>query len=123
MRIRLGEPVFLFTAGALLCVLATAACLQIGPRDGLTLIELLIPLFGLPFVLLGHGPRWRTAIYLLLLVPGFHYLAVLAAIGSLDGMGRSGILSLGAVGGLVGATLSFLALAVLRMARWRSVGT
>jgi hypothetical protein len=123
MSVRLREPMPLLAAGALLYVAAAAACVTIVPGDGLTPVELLIPLFGLPFLLLGRCPRWRTALYLLLLVPAFHFAGVTAAMSSLDGMGRNGILPPGAVGGLTGATLSFLALVILRLASWRAAGT
>jgi len=123
MSIRLRDPMPLFAAGALLYVAAAAVCVTVVKGDALTVMELLVPLFGLPFVLLGRGPRWRTALYLLLLVPAFHYLAVLAAVSSLDGMGRTRILPPGAIGGLLGATLSFLALAALRLSRRRVLVT
>ncbi|HEY0312868.1 MAG TPA: hypothetical protein VGC56_10280 [Allosphingosinicella sp.] len=123
MNIRLREPMLLFVAGALLYVAGAKVWVTIVGEDGLTGFDLLIPLFGLPFLLLGRCPRWRTALYLLLLVPAFHYLAVLAAIYSLDGLGRSGILPPGAVGGVIGATLSFLGLAALRLARRRTAVT
>jgi hypothetical protein len=71
MGIRLRAPMLLFAAGMLLYLAAAAVCVAIDRADSLTPIELLIPLFGLPFALLGRGPRWRTAFYLLLLVPGF----------------------------------------------------
>ncbi|HMC91424.1 MAG TPA: hypothetical protein VKI45_03090 [Allosphingosinicella sp.] len=123
MTVRLRAPMPLFTAGALLYAAAAAVWMTMVPDGALNAVELLIPLFGVPFLLLGRCPRWRTALYLLLLVPTFHFAAVTAAMHSLDGMGRNGLLPPGAVGGLTGATLSFLALVILRLASWRSAGT
>src|SRR4051812_27525752 len=113
----------LFLAGALLYAAVVAVCIRsVGDHDVLTLLELAIPLFGLP-LLTVRGRSWRLAFYLLLLVPAFHYLAVLAAIKSVDWRGSG--FPPGAIGGSIGAVLSFAGLPLLALAtfpRGRAMG-
>jgi hypothetical protein len=110
------RPFPLFVAGALLYAAVVAVCRPFAAGgDMLGLLELLVPLFGLPYLLLGGRAGWPSALYFLLLVPGFHYLAVLAAIQSTDWRG-SGFVP-GLIGGLVGSLLSFGALLALRLAK------
>jgi hypothetical protein len=111
----------LFLAGALLYAAVVAACIRwIDDDDLLTLLELAVPLFGLP-LLATRRRSWRLALCLVLLVPAFHFLAVMAAIRSVDWRG-SGFLP-GAIGGTIGAFLSFLILPMLGLARFRQAGT
>jgi len=110
------RPFPLFVLGALLYVAAVVLCLtQAGADSVLSVLELLVPLFGLPYLLLGGRFAWAWALYLLLLVPAFHALAVAAAIRSTNWSGSG--FQPGLVGGLVGALLSFAALFALRLAR------
>src|SRR3954471_1607765 len=110
----------LFLAGALLYAAVVAVCIRsVGDHDVLTLLELAIPLFGLP-LLTVRGRSWRLAFYLLLLVPAFHYLAVLAAIKSVDWRGSG--FPPGAIGGSIGAALSFAVLPMLGLATFRRAG-
>jgi hypothetical protein len=116
------RPFPLFVAGALLYSGAVALCRPLAAGgDMLRLLEILMPLFGLPYLLLGGRAGWRLALYFLLLVPAFHYLAILAAIESANWR-ASGFVP-GAVGGLVGSLLSFGALAALRLGASRTLGT
>ncbi|MEA2998604.1 MAG: hypothetical protein QOH04_1545 [Sphingomonadales bacterium] len=118
---RWRTPFPLFVAGALLYAAVVAIFIRrAGGGGALTLLELSVPLFGLPFLLSSRRTRWRLAVYFLLLVPAFHYLAVLAAIESVNWR-SSGFLP-GMIGGLTGAALSFAALPVLRLARFRRAG-
>lgn len=112
----------LFVLGALLYAAAVALCMpRVGSDQIFTMLDLLVPLFGLPYLLLGGRFAWASALYLLLLVPGAHYLAVLAAIQSTNWTGSG--FQPGAVGGLVGSLLAFAALAALRLARPGSAAT
>jgi hypothetical protein len=75
----------------------------------------LIVLFGLPYVLreLGRCTNWMLVLYFVLLVPAFHYAAMMATIKGADvmpGGADVAMLLVGSVGGLVGAGLSLLAL-------------
>jgi hypothetical protein len=110
----------LFTAGALLYAAVVAVCIErVGDDHVFTLLRMAIPLFGLP-VLASRSRSWRLAFYLLLLVPACHYLAMLAAIKSMDWRG-SGFLP-GVIGGSIGAALSFAVLPMLALASFRRVG-
>jgi hypothetical protein len=109
----------LFLAGAFLYAAVVSAFMRSVGNDVLNLLELATPLFGLPMLAAGRR-SWRLAFYLLLLVPAFHYLAVLAAIKSVDWRG-SGFLP-GAIGGSIGAVLSFAVLPMLGLARFRRAG-
>lgn len=114
------RPFPLFVLGALLYAATVVLCLtQAGADSVLSVLELLVPLFGLPYLLLGGRFGWTSALYLLLLVPAFHVLAVAAAIRSTNWSGSG--LQPGLVGGLAGALLSFAALFALRLARPRSL--
>jgi len=118
----LRAPFPLLAAGALLFAVALAAFVMVAHEDMLGAAMLLIPLFGLPFLLLARRSGWKTALYFLLLVPAFHWAAVSIAMYSFDW--HDGNLYVpGAAGGATGALLSFLALAALRLARPRPVAT
>jgi hypothetical protein len=121
MITRWRAPFALFLAGALLYAAVVAICIRWAGGDGaLTLLEVSVPLFGLPFVLATRQGRWRVALYFLLLVPAFHYAAVAAAIDSTNW--RSSGLLPGLVGGITGAMLSFVALPALGLATFRRAG-
>jgi hypothetical protein len=112
------SPFALFVAGALLY--AAVAAIVIGGGgggDNLTVLELSVPLFGVPFLVSRRLGGWRLALYFLLLVPAFHYAAVFAAIESVD-LQSSGFLP-GVIGGVIGSALSFAALLVLRLATFQ----
>jgi hypothetical protein len=110
----------LFAAGALLYAAVVAFCIvRVGDDDLFTLLKMAIPLFGLP-LLATRRRSWRLALYFLLLVPACHYLAMLAAIKSMDWRG-SGFLP-GVIGGSIGAALSFAVLPALALATFRRVG-
>jgi hypothetical protein len=114
----LRAPFPLLAAGAVLYVVTVAVSVAMMPGDTLTHAELLIPLFGLPLLLLGGRAGWRTALYVLLLLPAFHWAAVCAAIYSTNWRHSDSWVP-GLAGGVTGALLSFLALAALRLARPR----
>jgi hypothetical protein len=115
MSISLREPFPLFAGGTLLYVAALAVCLAMNPGDILAPAEMLIPLFGLPFLLLGGRAGWRIALYVLLLLPAFHWAAVSITLHSIDWR-HSGDWLPGVLGGVTGGLLSFLALAAFRLA-------
>lgn len=118
MRISLREPFPLLAGGTFLYVGALAGCLAMKAGDILVPAELLIPLFGLPFLVLGGRAGWRIALYVLLLLPAFHWAAVCTTIYSFDWQHSAGWPP-GFVGGVTGALPSFLALAALRLAKPR----
>ncbi|MEA3039286.1 MAG: hypothetical protein QOE79_1799 [Sphingomonadales bacterium] len=110
----------LFLLGAFLYVAVVAACIRaIGGDDVLALLELAIPLFGLP-LLATRRRSWRLALYLLLLMPAFHYLAVVGAIESTNW--RSSGIFPGAIGGSIGAALSLAVLPMLALTTFRQAG-
>src|SRR4051794_26657686 len=103
---RWRTPFPLLLTGALLYAAVVAICIRAAVADDkLPLLELSVPLFGLPFLLSSRRRRWRLAVYFLLLVPAFHYLAVTAAIQSTNWR-NSGFLP-GVIGGVTGSVLSF----------------
>jgi hypothetical protein len=117
---RWRAPFPLFLAGALLYAAVVAICIRRASGEGtLTLLELTVPLFGLPFLLASRRRGWCLVVYFLLLVPAFHYAAVLAAIESVNWR-SSGFLP-GVIGGVTGAVLSFAALPALRLATVRRI--
>ena len=109
------SPFLLFTAGALLFAAAVALCLAAGVR-GNHLLELLTPLFGLPYLLVHRRGGWTLAAYLLVLLPAFHFLAIQAAVKT-SSWTESNLFVDGLVGGLVGSILSFAALRLLGLLR------
>jgi hypothetical protein len=118
MRGSMRRPFPLFAAGAVLFALALAAWVNLGRDDLMLWLALLTPLFGLPYLVLGARARWRTALYVLLLLPAFHFAAIWGAMYSVGSHNASGYVA-GAAGGVIGALLSFLALAALRLVRPR----
>lgn len=116
------NPFLLFAAGALLFAAAAALCIAADIR-GNHLLEILTPLFGLPYWLVHRRGGWTLAAYLLLLLPAFHFLAIQAAVKT-SNWPESNLFVDGIAGGLVGSIPSFAALRLLGLLRpGASIGT
>ena len=106
----------LFVGGALLYAAAAALCVAGRIEGGGHLLELLTPLFGLPYLLARRRGGWALAAYFILLLPAFHFAAIQVAIKT-QSWPEGSLFLAGMAGGLVGAILSFAALRVLRLNR------